>query len=270
MLSLLIIEYQKFRKNSVVSLLVIMYLAFQPTIIFIAKEFPTIPGVILSNDYYFEFPNVWDWMGYIGNWLVFFFLGFISVYIITSEVTHKTLRQSVINGFSRNKIFLGKLLTIFVISVLAAIYYTFWTLIIGWFSTTDPTLSLAFQNEYAGLRFFLMCFGYLSFGLMIGIVIRSAGIAVLLYWCYVLFLEPLARFGIIYQFDRLDNSLMKYFPLNAIEDLHPCPLFDFQAFIPRKVDYEFLLSFQSAALLTILYSFIFLALAYLSLVKKDM
>lgn len=268
MLNYLRLEYQKFGKNSVINMLVLMFLIFHPTLIFIGREIKPIPPVFLTNDIFFEFPTVWAWMGFAGNWLVYFFLGFIAVHIVTSEVTNKTMRQGVINGMTRTEFFMSKLTVIFTISLLATLYYALCTIAIGWLNTKEPSMAMAFENEYAIPRYFLMCMGYMSFGLMIGIVIRRPGISVLLYWSYILFLEPLIRWA---GHKRIfDNETMNYYPMNAVEDLQPFPFYNFARFVPNDVDFEFLLSYKMATILTIIYTLLFLGLGYWNLMKKDM
>ncbi len=268
MINYLKLEYQKFGKNAVVTMLISMYMLFLPTLIFIGKEVKPIPPVLLSNDIFFEFPTVWEWMGFAGNWLVFFCLGFIAVHLVTSEVTNKTMRQAVINGQTRTEFFIGKLIAITTVSLFATLYYMLCTLVIGWFSTKDPTLALAFEEWQAIPRYFLMCMGYLSFGLLIGIVIRRSGIAVLTFWSYILFLEPLVRW--LGHKRLLDNETMNYWPMNAVEDLQPFPFYRFARFIPDTVEFDFLLDYKTAAILTLIYTCIFISLAYWSFLKKDL
>ncbi len=262
------LEYQKFGKNAVVTLLIMMYIIFLPTLIFFGREVQPIPPIFLSNDVFFEFPTVWDWMGFAGNWLVFFFLGFIAVHIITNEVSDKTMRQAIINGQTRSEFYLSKLTVIVALAIFATIYYAICTFAIGWFNTKEPTLEMAFDNEFAISRYFLMSLGYLTFGLMIGIVIRRSGIAVLLYWTFVLFLEPLIRW--VGHKKIFNNETMNYYPMNAIEDLQPFPFYNFARFIPETVDFQFLLSYKIASILTIIYIMLFIILGYRHLIKKDM
>jgi ABC-type transport system involved in multi-copper enzyme maturation permease subunit len=268
MLNYLKLEYQKFGKNAVITMLVSLYVLFLPTLIFIGKEVPAIPPVLLSNDIFFEFPTIWEWMGFAGNWLVFFCLGFVAVHIITSEVQNKTMRQAVINGQTRTEFFIGKVVLIFTISFFATLYYVFATMVIGWFSTDDPSFAEALEGWPAMLRYFLMCLGYLSFGLMIGIVIRKSGIAVLTFWSYILLIEPLIRWRGHKQI--FDNESMNYWPMNAVEDLQPFPFYRFGSFMPDNLNFNILLDYQTAVILTIFYTILFLGLAYWSLLKKDM
>ena len=111
-ISLLALEFAKFRKSSVIGLLTILYVIMMPTVIFVGKEFKNVPPPLPNNTIFFNFPTVWDYLGYAGNWLVFFFLGLISVFIVVNEVSYKTFRQNVITGLTRRKYFLAKVYSI--------------------------------------------------------------------------------------------------------------------------------------------------------------
>ena len=115
---LLGIEYLKFKKSSILNLLLLLYAFIFPLVIFSAKRMiPDFPdSVPFTLDIIYEFPTVWDYQGYIGTWLIFIFLGFIPIQIITSEFSHKTMRQSIINGMTRKDFFLSKVLSIIAIS----------------------------------------------------------------------------------------------------------------------------------------------------------
>ena len=80
MFRLLSLEYKKFRKNSVVSILTLFYIILAPTLILVAKEiFKSTPDFLPSSNVFFEFPTVWDYMWYIGNWLTSVFVGFVGI-----------------------------------------------------------------------------------------------------------------------------------------------------------------------------------------------
>lgn len=265
-LRLLRLEYKKFRKNSVISMLVGMFLIFFPIAIFFFEdvELP-IPG--FTKDSIFGFPGIWEYMGYEGSWMIFFFFGFITVHMITSEVSNKTLRQNIITGLNRNEYFIAKLSGITVLSLFATFYYFISAFAVGWFSTENPSLSLAFEMNYAVPKFLLMTFGFLSLALMIGFVIRKSGLAVLSYLSYVLFLEPLIK---LFHIQMHQSKYVNYWPANIMEDLMPFPLWRFAENIPRKdISYNFLLSAQEAVIGTILYSLLFIGLAWMHFKKAD-
>jgi hypothetical protein len=72
------------------------------------------------------FPTVWQYLGYIGNWLCFFFFGFLSIVVVTTEHSYRTMRQNIITGLSRQQYFLSKFYLIVVVSLLAALLCPVW------------------------------------------------------------------------------------------------------------------------------------------------
>ncbi len=269
---LLKIEYQKFSQNSIIRLLVILYFIFLPIAIFMAKEFDNLPEFLISQDNIFTFLedgiNIWDFMGYIGNWMVFFFLGVVAVYLVAIEVTNKTMRQSIINGLTRQEYFLSKLASITLISIIASLYYAFCTLVIGFIHTEGASLSLAFDNDWAIPRYFLMSMGYLSFALLIAVLVRKPALAVFLYLTYVLLIEVVLRYML--QYLKVPVDYTRLFPMNMVEDMHPFPMFKIPAanMGPGNID-EMLLSYTTATGGTLIYTVLFIFLAYRLFIKTD-
>ncbi len=266
---LLKLEYYKFNKSAVIGLLTMMFLVTMPTVIFIGKEFTDVPEPLPDNRVFFEFPTVWDYQGFIGNWLVFFFMGLIAVFMVTNEVGYKTFRQNIITGMTRKEYFLAKLYSIIAISILSALFYATICLGIGMYHTEGWTLSDAFDNSWAIPRFFLMSFGYTSFGLFVGFVMRRSGLAVLSYLTYIMLIEALLKWAIHFRLIAKNNSI-NFYPSNCIEDLMPLPFYRFADLIPKKdLDFNFLLSYSEATIGTIIWTFLFLTIAYYQLIKKD-
>ena len=146
MLHLLNLEWQKQRKFVVFRVLVIMYVVLLPTLILVSKSIPEYPPPINSSDTFFRFPMVFSYLGYEGNWLSFFFLGFMGVLMITQEFSNRTLRQNIITGLSRSNYFWSKFYFIMAVSLGAALYYGLIAMLYG--VTHTPTLyqSIIFQN----------------------------------------------------------------------------------------------------------------------------
>lgn len=268
-INLLVTEWQKFSKNAVVSLLAIMFVITFPTGIFIGKELDDVPDPLPDNKIFFEFPTMWDYLGYSGNWLVFFFLGLMIIFLICSEVNYKTMRQNVITGYRRQTFFAAKLASVVVLSLAATIFYAVIGLAIGFYHTEGATLSSALDNDWAFLRFFIMSLGYTSMAFFIAFLVRRAGVAVLLYIAYIMLIEHFLKWLIHFRYIAKNNSI-NFWPANVIEDLMPFPLFHFADAIPRKdLNFSFLLSYEEAGIASMVYIVIFIALAYRHFMKND-
>ena len=76
--------------------------------------------------------------------------------MFTSEVSNKTMRQNILNGFTRKEYFLSKLTIAVLLSLYATAIYTLSSIGIGLVSTDVYDLELVFDNNFAIFRFFLI------------------------------------------------------------------------------------------------------------------
>lgn len=261
------LEWSKFRKNTTISLLMVFFLLFFPACLYFGRILDNIPDVFPVKVNIYEFPSIWEYLGYAGNWIVFFFLGVLVIYTVTIEVSNKTMRQAIIMGMSRKKFFIAKVMNVLWLSLFATLFYFLLSLVFGIIQSDEVSFKIIMDNDLAIIRFFLMCFGYLSFALFLAFLFRKAGLAVFFYISYVIIIEPLLK-SLTRKY-LFSNDYLNYFPLNAMEDLMPMPLFKYAEKLPNDIDYTFLLSHKEAIILTIVYSAIFLGFTYFRFLKKD-
>ena len=268
MLKLIKLEWSKFRKNNTITLLFIFFLMFMPLALYVAKYFNDLNemaakflgGGILSS------PAIWSYLGYAGNWVVFFFLGVLIIYTVTIDVSTKTMRQNIIGGLSRKVYILGKFQNVILMSVFATLYYALLCVIIGSIYTENASLSKLMDNQCAIGRFFLMSLAYLNFALMLAMWFRKAGMAVFTYIAYIIGVETLLK--ILTKKYIVDSSIVNYFPMNAAEDLMPIPKFGELA--DSMTESDLFLSYPQASIATIIYLIIFAATTYFFFHKRDL
>lgn len=268
MLNLLILEWKKFRKFTVFRVLALLYLLLLPAVFFLSKALPKPPEELISFKSFLMFPNIWTYLGYVGNWLVFFLLGFIGVLSITSEYTNKTLRQNIITGLTRKQFFLSKLSLILVVSFGATLYYTLCCGIIGFFHTDTIYMSKVLQNIDYIPRYFLMCMGYMTFALLVGLLLKRTGFALFLYLLYIMVLESMIRYGIHGKF--FNNKSMHFYPMNSVEDLAPIPFAKQAGSLLEGNNTSLLLSPMEASITAAIYIILMLAICYYLLTKRDL
>ncbi len=266
MLHLLKLEWLKVRKYKIFRVMVIFYLVLLPACLLITKTFKYIPEELVSRESLYMFPTVWGYLGYIGNWLTFFFLGFLSVIIVTMEHSNRTFRQNIITGLSRNEFFKAKIVFILTISLLATLYYLLVGLGIGFTNTDTIYFSKIVQEAHLIPRFFLMCIGYMSFGFFLGVLIKRTGIALFIYLVYIMFIESVLR-GIHMYYIR--NISMHLYPMNANEDLVPIPFAKLAEEFLRENQFSLFLEPHQAALTVCFYTSIFLFFAYRKIKYSD-
>lgn len=265
---LIITEYKKFRHNSTISLLFILFSALLPFVLLTGKSIlKDAPPPIPSNTIFYEFPTVWEYQGYAGNWLVFFFLGFMVLQMFTNEVSYKTMRQNIIMGYTKKEYFIAKLMTIVALALYATAIYLISSIVIGMVHTPGFDFELVFDNNWATARFFIMSLGYMSFAFLVAIVFRTGGLSMFFYFTYALVLEPIIK-GILLYFFK--NEAMNYLPLNTIEDLMAFPLLrTSKDFIKTQADVTVVHDFSTAIVLSIVFMAIFIYLAWLKFRSSD-
>lgn len=268
MLYLLQLEWKKVKNYSTFQILTGLYLVLLPSLLMVGKNFNHLPPELGSNQVFFMFPTVWQYLGYIGNWLAFFFLGFLSVLSVTSEFKNRTLRQNIITGLSRKQVFLAKASFIIALSLMATIYYAICALAIGFFHTETIYMSKVTQEMDLVGRYFLMCLGYTSFGMLLGLLLRRTGLTLFLYLAYVMFIELILRWMV--HMNIVSNKSMHFYPMNSVEDLVPIPISDMAKSFMSENNFDFFLSPTEAVISSCVYISLFLGICYYFLMRKDL
>jgi len=85
---------------------------------FLKKEGANFNGFDPTMFPFYDFPDIWQNITYVATWFKLF-LAFIIVISIANEVTHRTMRQNIIDGMSKKDWLLSKLLLIISLAVSA-------------------------------------------------------------------------------------------------------------------------------------------------------
>ena len=268
---LLQLEWKKFRHYRTFKVMAILYLILLPLMLIVGKaffNFANAPTDFINTDNMYKFPDLWDYLAYIGNWISFFFLGFIGVLCITMEFGNKTLRQNIINGVTRNEFFLAKILLILTVSFFATLYFALVGFTFGFINTNNLYFTKITTGTSQIFLYYLMCVGYMIFGFFLGVLIRKTGFALFLYLIYVIFLEPVIRWAAHGKI--ILNKSIHFYPLNAIEDLSPIPIPTIVNELTKENDLPLLLTSTEAVIITLVYLSIFIFIAYWRIKKSDL
>lgn len=268
MFYLLNLEWKKWNKQLIFRILLGCYAVLLPSLLLVGKKLPELPPPIGTTEVLFIFPTVWEYLGYVGNWLSFFFLGFLAVILVTTEYSNRTFRQNIIDGLNRNQFILGKLYFVGAIAITATLYYSLCALIIGFFNTDVVIYQKVFQNWVHIPRYLLLVFSYMSFGLFIGFLIKRTGIALFLYLTYIMMLEPALRWGVHQNISR--HRSMHFYPMNAVEDLLPIPYTDVADEFLREFGFSLFLTPTEAVLTTLIYTGLFIFLIFRLIKRSDL
>lgn len=274
MLQLIKTEYKKFKDNSTITLLIIFFVALTPLLILTLKGIfkdATGPVKVLSEIY--DLPMIWEYQGYAASWMVFVFLGFMVLQMFTNEVSEKTMRQNIIFGYTKREFFTAKVLVIILLSICATVIYALSSAIIGMLHTPGFDFELLMDNNWAISRFFISTLGTLFFALLVAVVFRKGGLSMFIYFAYPLILEPIMRWLTVYGLIKSKNpsyTLMNYFPMNTIEDLMVFPLArNTSDFLNVHAEMSLVHSYTTAIIMSIIYSALFLVLAWRYFDRSD-
>jgi ABC-2 type transport system permease protein len=176
-----------------------------------------IADAILKQPY--AFPKVWKTVGWMSSWLLYF-PGMLFIMLMVNEFNFKTHRQNVIDGLSRDQFVSVKL-------VLAALFAVVITLINGITAAIFGSLTPGtFGVE--GMQFlgyvFLQSVAYIFFALMLSVLFRRSGIAIIVFIIYGLIVEWLIT--AVTTFEMKIAPAGYFLPLQVSDVLLPIPFGD--------------------------------------------
>jgi ABC-type transport system involved in multi-copper enzyme maturation permease subunit len=205
----------------------------------------------------YHFPDVWQNLAW-GSGLLKMMLGIMVIISITNEYQYRTIRQNIIDGMSREQFILSKLLTNLVLSLASMVLVFVVALFTGFIYSPE----ISFPYMFAGVEFcafyFLEVFAFLSFALMLGILIQRSGLSIV-----ILFSSYLIELIIKKNIDDYVPGLIPFFPLESIMNLVPLP---FARYAFQEIqDY---VSFGSVAI-ALGWTFLFNYFGYLRLKRSD-
>lgn len=159
----------------------------------------------------YDFDDIWHNMTYMAS-LLKVIPAFIFLILITNEYSYKTLRQNIIDGMTRAEFLYSKLLLAFIYSLVSTTFIFISGLIIGLLSSPVKDFGSIFGRADFLLAHGLEMFAFFSFTLLLSIVIRRTGFALVLLLIYAIMLEPILALYIGYKFDGPET----FFPIKSI------------------------------------------------------
>jgi len=205
----------------------------------------------------YHFPDVWLNLIWFSG-LFKLVLSIMVVISVTNEFTYRTIRQNIIDGLSRWEFLLSKILTNVMLSLMSVGMIFLIGLVTGLIYSPFIELSKVVTDLEFFFAYFLEIFFFLSYALMISMLIQRSGLTIIL-----LLFSQLLEFIITNNLYDHVPGLIPYFPMKSIWNLieWPYPRYAFQ----EIKDY---LDFQTVAIV-IAWTAIFNYLTYLKLKRAD-
>lgn len=210
----------------------------------------------------YHFPDIWQNLIWISG-LFKLVLAVMVVISITNEYQYRTLRQNIIDGFSRWEFLQSKILTNFLLSLMSVAMVLSIALITGFIYTPQVEWDYFLQGFEFFIAYFLEVFAFLSYALMLGVLVQRSGLTIVLLMLSHM-IEAIIKVNIFReQYQDQIGWLKQFFPLESISNLVPLP---FARYAFQKIqDYVAL----SALAIALVWTFIFNYISYLKLKKSD-
>jgi ABC-2 type transport system permease protein len=182
----------------------------------------------------YHFPDIWLNLIWVAG-LLKIVLGVMVVTSVTNEYAYRTLRQNVIDGLSRSQFLFSKIYTNVLLSLASTLVIFIVIMTTGLIYSPDISLQWIVADIEFLPVYFLELFMFLSYALMLGFMIKRAGLTII-----VLLLSPAIEAIITANWieDYLP-SVVDFFPMRAIWNLieWPFPRYAFQE-IKDYVDFK--------------------------------
>lgn len=173
---------------------------------------------------FYDYPDVWQNLTYLAGFFKVI-LAFIVVISIANENTYRTLRQNIIDGLSFGDFLKSKLAFIFALSLGSAVLVWLIGLVTASFYSHVQGLDYMFQSTSFLLAYFLAIMTYLTFAMMLTLLIPKAGLVIVGLFMYTLVFEPILATFIQYYEGTWEwlRPWPKYFPIMSVYYLIPVP-----------------------------------------------
>jgi ABC-type transport system involved in multi-copper enzyme maturation permease subunit len=172
----------------------------------------------------YHFPDVWLNLIWFSG-LIKVVLAIMVVISITNEFSYRTLRQNVIDGLSRSEFLTSKILTNVLLSLMSVALIFLVGFITGLIYSPEIAWSKIVTDLEFFLAYFLEIFFFLSYALMLGILVQRSGLTIIL-----LLLSQMIELIITANIDEYVPWLIPFFPMKSIWNLidFPLPRYAFQ------------------------------------------
>jgi ABC-type transport system involved in multi-copper enzyme maturation permease subunit len=205
----------------------------------------------------YHFPDVWLNLIYFSGFFKIV-LGIMTVISITNEFQYRTLRQNIIDGLSRWQFLQTKILTNLLLSILSVAMIMLISFVTGLIYTPSINWNFVFADMEFLVAYLIEIFAYLSFALMLGILVRRSGLTIIL-----LLLAPMLEIIIRENVDEFIPAWIPFFPLESISNLVPLP---FKRYAFQEIrDYLTV----SSIVIALCWAFLFNFFSYQKLKRSD-
>jgi ABC-type transport system involved in multi-copper enzyme maturation permease subunit len=227
MLRLLSIELQKLRYNRSARVISIIYFVLITFIALIASIEFNIGNVNfrVADQGIFNFPFIWHFNTYVAA-ILKIFLAIVIVSMMSNEYSYRTLKQNLIDGFSKREFILSKFITVLGFAFISTIFVFIVSMILGWSFSDYTEISIVFSDMEYLFAYFIKLVGFFAFCLFLGIWVKRSAFAIgflVVWWIVESIIYGLLKWQFFKGTEIADN-IAQFFPLSAMSNLIKEPL----------------------------------------------
>ncbi|QHL88900.1 ABC transporter permease subunit [Nibribacter ruber] len=227
-------------------------------VFFYARGHVQINGQMAGAELY-QFPKIWTHIVYVSSYLNLIPCILLLI-LVTDEYTFRTLRQQIIDGFSRADVVKGKFSSGVLLSLVCVLFALLLGLGFGIIYGKAVDAGTMFSGIQALGYYLLQLLGYLALAMFFGFLIKKSGLAILAFMAYTLIAEPLIHW-------KLPDAVDKFMPIKAMASLTPNPN---SALVQMVLGETESLTPAQALIPVILYIALFCFLSYQLLRQRDL
>ena len=224
MKTLLRIEWIKTWNYNVFRLLGIIYVISFLVSVFIlpyieVKTQLTDQADILDIRSFYTFPIIWSSYAYLAS-KANLFLAIMIIFLAGNEYSYRTFRQQVIDGQSRERLLLGKLLMIGMIALANTIMLLVLGSVFGLIYSSGYEVADIFSEIYVLGIYFVQAVCYMVMALFLVIWLRNKTLTIVVFFAYSIIVEPLLRLILN---SKVLSGIGLYMPVRVTTKLTPIP-----------------------------------------------
>ncbi|MFK5855604.1 MAG: hypothetical protein QM503_05700 [Bacteroidota bacterium] len=173
----------------------------------------------------FDFPDVWQNIAYLGSY-VKVFAAFIVIISVNNDLTYNTLRQNIIDGFSKKEYIMSKMSMILSMALVSTLFLFVAGLINGIIYSHVWGLEYIFDELEFIAAYFYEIVVYCTLAFLLALLIKKAGFVIVALLLYTIMFEPIAV-AILenapYFKDGIWPEIVQFFPIKSLNNLITVP-----------------------------------------------
>ncbi len=225
MIRLLKIDFAKLKSYRTFWVLIGIYFVFlgivtmsgMEALEWLAEKGAKIDGFNVEKVPLYHFPDIWQNLTYVAQYFKLL-LGIFIIISITNEFTYKTIRQNVIDGMNRAEFIGSKVIFILGLSIVSTLFVLVIGLLMGSIYSPETEMQFMFKHIEFIPAFFLSTFNYLLLVMVIALLIKRAGLSIV-----ILLVYPAMEFILKVPLPDSMEHLTEYLPYSALSNLIDMP-----------------------------------------------